>query len=257
MRSSAPKGAAIFGEKSPSYCTRLSWLARKFPEARFIIVRRDLRDIHGSVRDAARTDRWFARTGTFCRMLRQQDALIHGCRKLEKRGFPLHYVDYSDLVGDTEKTMRDACRFLGIEFESRMTTLEGADFSPIYDAPHHRHLRGLDIRVRKKAEVGAPGLQARIARFQARCTRLSQRASTGENATEPSFAERVFFQAAGIFFLTVDLAVRWIYEAAPVGLLVRYRAFKRRFRDYAVSAPAPSTAGPAVTAALGSENPRP
>ena len=220
----APKGAMVCGEKSPSYCTRLPWIGRRFPDARFLILRRDLGEIYGSVRDAGSADRWFARRGTFCRMLRQQEALTRGARKLEGQGTRVHTIDYALLVGETEKTMRGVCQFLGLEFDPKMASLSGADFSPIYDAPHHEHLRGMDIRRREKAAIEDPKVRDRIGRFQARSTRLSgSRDGEAGGATEPSFAERALYYTAGGFFLAVDQAVRCIYEAAPVGLLTRYR----------------------------------
>ncbi len=222
----SPKGARVCGEKSPAYCTKLEWIARKFPDARFILLRRDLAEIYRSVRDAGRTDRWFARRGTFCRMIRQQDALARGARALERRGAQVHPLDYGSLVADTEGTMRGVCRFLGLDFEERMASLSGADFSPVFHAPHHQHLRGVDIKRREKPVMEDSPLRERLGRFQARSNRLSGDVKQGAASREPSLAERTLFQTAGAFFLAMDEIVRWIYEAAPEALLTRYRTLR-------------------------------
>jgi len=227
----AQKGAAVYGEKCPFYCTKLPRLARKFPDARFIILRRDLSEVYGSIRDAGKTNRWFARKGMFCRMIRQQNGLLSGCRKLEAKGIPLLYVDYSSLVDDTEKTMREVCQFLDLGFEPKMASLLGADFSPIDNVPHHSHLRSLEIRHREKAEIDAPRLRNRVGRFQARANRLSAGGRVAsESCPEPSFAERTLFHVAGVYFSTLDQIVRWIYEAAPAPLLRQYRSLRGGFQ---------------------------
>jgi hypothetical protein len=38
-------GEALYGEKSPNYFDSLQWLAREFPDARFVVIWRDPADI--------------------------------------------------------------------------------------------------------------------------------------------------------------------------------------------------------------------
>jgi len=109
-----------------------------------------------------------------------------------------------------------------------MASLSGADFSPIDNAPHHSHLRGLEIRHREKAEINLR-LRNRVGRFQARANRLFAGGRV-KSRPEPSFAERTLFHAAGVYFSTLDQIVRWIYEAAPAPLLRRYRSLRGGIR---------------------------
>src|SRR5580693_6062951 len=53
------KGATLYGEKSPLYCSRLRHLAQLFPDARFILLWRDPVEIYRSVAQAGQRMQFF------------------------------------------------------------------------------------------------------------------------------------------------------------------------------------------------------
>lgn len=107
-------GKPRWGDKTPGYLRRMSKIERVLPEARFIHLIRDGRDVALSitglhfgpdtVRDAA--DRWARRI----RKARRQGARVR------------HYLEvrYEDLVLDPEPTLRRVCDYVDLPWDPRM-----------------------------------------------------------------------------------------------------------------------------------------
>jgi Sulfotransferase family len=112
----AEHGKARWGDKTPGYVSYLPDLARLFPEARFVHLVRDGREVAASL---AEWD-WGARTavsGAFwwahkVRVGRRDGARLGPDRYLELR--------LEDLLADPEATLRRLCAFLGEEFAPAM-----------------------------------------------------------------------------------------------------------------------------------------
>jgi hypothetical protein len=115
-------GKRRWGDKSLHTEHYADSLFREFPAARVVHMVRDPRDRYASVRrrhgrDVARvgaaTGRWLSSTRAGQR---------------NRDWYPTRYmlVRYEDLVGDPAGTMQRVCAFLGIEYDPRMLTMDGA-----------------------------------------------------------------------------------------------------------------------------------
>lgn len=116
--SGVPADAGCFIDMDPLKGTRLPFIARLFPEARILLMRRDPRDV---VWSCFKTQ--FALTsGTLDftsleRAARHYDALMRLTElALERLPLAVHVVDYRALVGDFDATTRAICDFAGLEW---------------------------------------------------------------------------------------------------------------------------------------------
>ncbi|MGH8022521.1 MAG: sulfotransferase family protein, partial [Limisphaerales bacterium] len=229
------KNARIIGEKSPSYCDRLAQLAQNHPHSRFILIWRDPLEIYQSVEDAARNSRFFRRPGMLERLIFYHEKMIAGAARLIQSGNQVHHVTYEELINQTEESCRGICRFLEIEYDSRMNGLAGADLSAIYDAPHLSHLRLGKIGRRAAKIQAAPGVAQKLQRFQNRWNRLRQgllNFKTGAAAgPEPGILERVRHGLSGRLLCSRDSAIRVGFEFLPLPWLRTYRQAKSWFNE--------------------------
>ena len=228
------KGAMIWGCKSPNYYDFLSQLAHDFPQAQFIVIWRDPADICRSILRAAQKDTWFRKRGIPHRALFGLYRMKKECEELVGRGIPVHEIKYEDLIREPRAVMEGICRVLEIPFDVRMTSLEGADRSAIYEGEHHAGVNSAKIIAKKpRPEVLSPALKLKIQRYT-----CYWRKKYG-NAWPPAAAslEEEHFQVPGAFerakdqFLframrVLDSAIVFVYCFAPIGLLRKYRAAK-------------------------------
>jgi hypothetical protein len=141
-------------------------MAEKFPDARFIFLWRDPKAVMESITRAARTERFFRKRGFANKVLIGTENLKNAYDVLKSRGQLVHAVTYEDLTTNTSECMRQICQFLEIPFESRITSLEGADTSAVCSGPHHMMVRGERVVDQRKAtELLSPTLEAKIARY--------------------------------------------------------------------------------------------
>src|SRR5262249_5745243 len=126
------KGAAVWGEKSPTYYIELVKLSRQFPDARFLIIWRSPLGFLDSMFRASETSIWFRKRGMPLRALLGMRSMKRQRDELVRRGVPVHEVHYEDITSDPEPLMRGICAFLKIPFDARMCSLEGADRSSVY-----------------------------------------------------------------------------------------------------------------------------
>ena len=168
------KQAIIWGEKSPRWYDSPLQLARKFPDARFIFLWRDLNGVIDSMVRAATTERSFGKAGLAREVLVGTERLRRACDSLRNQGRLVHEINYEDLTANPMLSMQETCEFLGIPFEDRMTSLEGADRSAIFPGECHTLVKGdriVDQRAKKQALT--PALKAKIARYICRWKRTS------------------------------------------------------------------------------------
>jgi Sulfotransferase family len=122
----ARHGKPRWGDKTPHYVHHVDHLLRVWPQARFVVVVRDGRDVDLSLRrmpfgpnNAWAAAQWWAR----------------GIRAGEQaqRGHPdaVTTVRYEDLVREPEREVRRICEFLGLGYAPAMLELELADRSKI------------------------------------------------------------------------------------------------------------------------------
>jgi hypothetical protein len=136
----AQHGKRLYGDKTPGYVTNLRLLGEVFPEARFVHIIRDGRDVAmayldrsewgpSTMADAALY--WKSRVG------RGRDA----GRRLGSTRY--REVRYEDMVDDPESVTRDLCTFLGLDFHPEMLEFHrrGEEFAAA--TPHPDAFRGL------------------------------------------------------------------------------------------------------------------
>ena len=133
-------GKPLYGDKTPGYVLHLESLAALFPEARFIHVIRDGRDVALSL-----IEKGWARTVV--------DAALHWRlrvtrgRAVGRRLGPGRYreVRYEDLVRDPADTLRQLCPFVGIEFDDRMLQYHTNADQLMASTGHPEFHRGLTL----------------------------------------------------------------------------------------------------------------
>lgn len=112
---SARFGKARWGDKTPGYCTRLKHIEAVLPEARFIHLVRDGRDVAVSLRQ-----QWFSPgydiTG-------QAQHWRDNVRAARKQGATCRYyleIAFEDLVRNPEAQLRRVCDFIELDFDPAM-----------------------------------------------------------------------------------------------------------------------------------------
>src|SRR5581483_12326229 len=236
------KGATVWGCKSPTYYDCMNQFAGWYPKAKFIVIWRDPADVCRSIVRAAEKSYWFARPGMDLRAILGYRRMKREADELVRRGAAIYQLQYDDLVRDTAGTLNALCNFIGIPFDSRMTSLEGADRSAIYNGEHHAGVKSSSIMgKRERPEVLSPELKAKVERYAVYWRKESQgafpvHAVISENAKAASWAERTRDAIRHRILRTKDLIVPWGYAAVPVPLWQKYRQMKGRYQDLAPQA---------------------
>ncbi|WP_103027350.1 sulfotransferase family protein [Salinibacter altiplanensis] len=121
----ARSGAPAWGEKTPDHLANVPAMARQFPNAVFVTIIRDPRDVVLSLRNLP----WSRRTiPEQAWTWRTYAALVDRYRTdYEGRFFALRY---EDLIVDPEACLRDVCAFLEMPFQEAM-------LRPPQQASHH------------------------------------------------------------------------------------------------------------------------
>jgi hypothetical protein len=113
------EGKRRWGDKTPPYIRIVPQLAKLYPDARFIHLVRDGRDVAKSFQSVG----WYGpRLHDNTYEWNDALALAERWRPLVKERFL--QLRYEDLVRDTEKVVRNACAFLGEDFEPGMLAWE-------------------------------------------------------------------------------------------------------------------------------------
>jgi hypothetical protein len=108
------QGKPRWGEKTPTYVQKMRLIQRALPEARFVHVIRDGRDVALSVLD--RTVRELTTTDVARRWRKKITKAREDAPKLE------HYTEirYEDLILDTEPVLRRVCEFIDLPWDDAM-----------------------------------------------------------------------------------------------------------------------------------------
>ncbi len=118
-------GKTRWGDKTPEYVECMRPISKALPEARFIHVIRDGRDV------AMSRVRWrMQRAGKKPPMERLAKRWVKAVTGARKQGHRLpHYMEvrYEDLIAETESTLRRICEFIELDFDPAMLSYhEGA-----------------------------------------------------------------------------------------------------------------------------------
>jgi hypothetical protein len=121
------RGKPLVGEKTPGYVRDMGMLHELWPQARFVHVIRDGRDVTLSMIDWKRADRSVGRFPVFKEDPISASALWWkwhvqiGRRTSSRLGDGLYYeVGYERLVADPAKECGKLCEFLGLDYEDSM-----------------------------------------------------------------------------------------------------------------------------------------
>jgi Sulfotransferase family len=112
------RGKPRWGDKTPIYVRELDWLARLFPDARFLHIIRDGRDVALSYISLP----WGPKNAWQAGLKWRRDVEA-GCRSGATLGEP-HYMEirYESLVDDANDQLKRVCRFLDLSYEPSMLT---------------------------------------------------------------------------------------------------------------------------------------
>ncbi|MGA2696999.1 MAG: sulfotransferase [Terriglobales bacterium] len=227
---------AIWGCKSPNYYDRMDMLHDMFPDARFIVIWRDPRDVCRSVSRAGKVDySWFARRWMFeralfgCRLLRQQyDELV-------RRKAHVHQVTYEELVNDPTGVMQGVSEFLNLPFDPATASLAGGDHSAIENAAHHEKVKSDRIskledrdEVLSREELDRVESYIRLWQDEFRGVWPTIREPLRPGATKPSARQRFADALNYRRILTWDRLRLGIYCYAPMWLLKQYRKLAKK-----------------------------
>ena len=109
-------GKKRWGDKTPYYSLHIDRLQALFPEAHFIHIIRDGRDVVISTRECE----WFGlgnsiseEAGNWMNRIRQTRQLAQNCK---------HYMEirYEDLVTDSAEVLRQVCEFIDLPYDEQM-----------------------------------------------------------------------------------------------------------------------------------------
>jgi Sulfotransferase family len=116
------EGKTRWGDKTPAYISQISRLAAIWPDARFVVLVRDGRDVALSVMKVPfGANNVWAAARSWAAAVRQgrEAALRHPGRVLELR--------YEDLVERPDEEVRTICAFLGLEYNPDMLAIDRTD----------------------------------------------------------------------------------------------------------------------------------
>jgi len=228
------KGATIWGGKSPNLYDALTRLSKNFPDAQFIVIWRDPGDVCRSILRAAGKGTWFRKRGVPHRALFGLHRMKQDCDHLASQGVPVHEVNYEELIHQPAKVMQGVCDFLEIPFEARMSSLEGADRSAIYEGDHHEGVKSEKIvQKNPRPEILPDALREKIQRYRNFWRRQygnswppAPSAVESETGRMPGSVERIKDRLVFRAYRALDAAVVLVYCFIPIAILRKYRVVK-------------------------------
>jgi lipopolysaccharide transport system ATP-binding protein len=159
-------GKARWGDKTPSHGLHMPEILRLLPEARFVHVIRDGRDVLASVRPL-----WFA-PGTSVEAIARDWAERIGRTRELSRECP-HYLEvrYEDLVREPEATLREVCGFLALPFHPGLLAYHRRSAERLLEHEGRRRADGSlwltrEDRQRQQSGVTRPPDPSRIGRWR-------------------------------------------------------------------------------------------
>jgi hypothetical protein len=115
-------GKSRWGDKTPGYCIQMAEVQSLLPEAHFIHIIRDGRDVALSVRPL-----WFAPGKDMASLARDWRSRVEEAQRLSHTCRRYLEVRYESLVVDTEKELKRVCAFIELEYHPQMLCyFEGA-----------------------------------------------------------------------------------------------------------------------------------
>jgi hypothetical protein len=157
-------GKTRWGDKTPKYLRRAADIERVLPEAHFVHLIRDGRDVALSVRDT-----WADRSAIAIQARRWRKDVNRGRSSGQARA---HYIEvrYEDLVHDPARELRRICRFCALPYADAMLryheTAE-ARLSELADKPlPDGRTLGREARLALHARTASPPEPQRVGRWR-------------------------------------------------------------------------------------------
>jgi hypothetical protein len=134
------QGKTRYGDKTPVYVLAIDELAGVFPEARFVHVIRDGRDVALSLLELAHPDH----PRTAGQIARQWTDWVHAGRAAGERIGAHRYLEvrYEALVAQPEPELRRICDFIALDFDPIMLHPEARGLSAV---PAHEHWQHANV----------------------------------------------------------------------------------------------------------------
>ncbi|MFL6229427.1 MAG: sulfotransferase family protein [Pyrinomonadaceae bacterium] len=108
-------GKLRWGDKTPSYCLQMDKIERVLPEARFIHIIRDGRDVALSLRGL-----WFSPGDRIGQLAHHWRSGVTTARRLGQRRRHYMEVRYEELIADAPAVLRKVCDFIELTYDPRM-----------------------------------------------------------------------------------------------------------------------------------------
>jgi hypothetical protein len=231
----ARKRAVIWGDRSAIYYDSLPALARLFPQARFIVLWRDpVATANAIARAAESGSPFFQQRGAQLRGLLGYPVLKSGVDFLLSRGRPVCQVTYEELTRDTEKVMREVCRFLAIPYRDELANLQQADRSAIFQGAHHSLVRGDKVVNTPRTVILDQATRQKVAGYVELWKRRYNNEwppyalTDADDVALPWAPQRVGNQLAYRALRAFDQIRQICFAYAPIALLQSYRSRKAR-----------------------------
>ena len=138
-------GKARWGDKTPSYGSHMRAIERVLPEARFIHIIRDGRDVALSLRNL-----WFSPGTDMKTLARKWRHDICSTRREARHCRRYLEVRYESLVRDSQQVLQEVCAFIEVDYESAMTLYHHR--APSRLAEHGARVRSDGITVITRAD---------------------------------------------------------------------------------------------------------
>jgi hypothetical protein len=167
-------GKPRWGDKTPSYGLHAEAIGALLPEARFVHIIRDGRDVALSVRPL-----WFAPGPTLEDAARDWAERVQKTRAECARAGHAIEVRYEDLVTSPEATLRRVCAFLDLAFEPGMVSWHENAASRLREHEGRRDAEGRvrltkEQRIAQQLRATTPPDRSRVLGWKARMSRDEQ-----------------------------------------------------------------------------------
>jgi hypothetical protein len=114
-------GKALWGDKTPYYLDHIEEILAVWPDAKFLVMIRDGRDVALSIRELP-----FGANNVWAAASEWARGIRIGRWAEERYPDQVMSVRYEDLTADPERHLREICQFLGLTFSTDMLSIEKA-----------------------------------------------------------------------------------------------------------------------------------
>jgi hypothetical protein len=167
------------------------------------------------------------------RMKQEADQLV-------RRGVAIHQLQYDDLVRQPVAALTAICDFIGVTYDPKMNSLEGADRSAIYNGDHHSMVKSTKIVAdRQRPEVLSPELKSKIERYIVFWRKQYDgswpvNAAVTDGTKAASWLDRTRDRIRISQLRAFDAIVPILYSLVPIAVWQKYRELKGRHHQVAV-----------------------